>query len=197
MSSNCPGDELLIQTAHNSICPRRYKRWEDKSKGISLDLREERGATEPFSQRRWSSRIATATSGKASDRRGITTTQITMTFAEYLTECTKWKTSAIWSTMVSGELNFLPARLLVCVCYYPFVCCGGPAGQVPASSLAPVSQRCRQRGCPALPHGCRLACGLGTGGPWPRRYGRGIQACREGLSSCCIFKSNRKFGKDL
>lgn len=63
---------------------------------------------------------------KTSGRRETIMAQITMTYAEYLKECTDWKISAIWSTLASIELNFLPAMLLACICYYPFVCCGGP-----------------------------------------------------------------------
>lgn len=85
-----------------------------------------------------------------------------MTYAEYLRECTEWKISAIWSAMASGELNFLPARLLACICYYPFVCCGGPAGQVwGATSLL----RAGPRG-PAL-----LAKEVPSPSMWPGRKG--------------------------
>ena len=188
MSSNCPGDDLQIQTAHNSICPWRCKRWEDKSKGISLCLRKERGATEPFSQSRWSSRIAAAMSGEAFNRRGIITTHTAVTYAEYLRECTEWKISAIWSTMASTELIFLPARLLACIRYCPSAWRGACMGRAWAAPSVPRAGRHQPvppvplaKSVPSPSHGCCLTAAPGMGGPWPCRYSQGIQQCRAGV----------------
>lgn len=110
---------------------------------------------------------------KTNGRRETIMAQITMTHAEYLKECTDWKISAIWSTLASIELNFLPAMLLACICYYPFVCCGGPTVSSKQACIHSV-----------LTHGNSTS---GGAEPFACKCGWGRWAFRAGVSFLCLY----------